>query len=454
MKLRDEMATAEFGDRRLSKRLVRIMDQLAAMPGQSFPAAAQDDAALEATYRFLSNGEVTPERILAPHLRATVQRITDAGIAIIAHDTTEFSLDRPQMAWLDKHRTGFSAHFSLALTADGAMQPLGIVSMETIFRDGPRDRSKRRARARAADSEERRWGRAVESCEVPLPRSASAIHVMDREADSYTLFAQLAELGRRFVIRMAFDRRVEQGSKLDAAIEKAPVLLMRSVPLTARGRNEIPGRRKAHPPRAARVAKLAVSAKRLTLLRPDWASRDLPPTLTVNVVRVYERRPPPDVQSVEWKLVTTEPIASATDVAWIVDCYRARWVIEEYFKALKTGCAFEKRQLESRSAILNALAIFAPIAWRLLLLRSTSRHAPEAPAHTALPRTQLLVMEKHPILQLSSRATVREALFAIARLGGHIKNNGDPGWLVLGRGYDKLLLLEEGAQIALRCDQS
>ena len=46
-------------------------------------------------------------------------------------------------------------------------------------------------------------------------------------------------------------------------------------------------------------------------------------------------------------------------------------------------------------------------------------------------------------------------MLAIAQLGGHIKNNGDPGWIVLGRGYDRLLMLEEGALLALAgCDQS
>jgi hypothetical protein len=40
-------------------------------------------------------------------------------------------------------------------------------------------------------------------------------------------------------------------------------------------------------------------------------------------------------------------------------------------------------------------------------------------------------------------------MLAIARLGGHIKNNGDPGWIVLGRGFDALLLLELGATLAI-----
>jgi hypothetical protein len=39
-------------------------------------------------------------------------------------------------------------------------------------------------------------------------------------------------------------------------------------------------------------------------------------------------------------------------------------------------------------------------------------------------------------------------MLAIAAESGHIKNNGDPGWQVLGRGYEKLLHMELGYVIA------
>jgi hypothetical protein len=80
-----------------------------------------------------------------------------------------------------------------------------------------------------------------------------------------------------------------------------------------------------------------------------------------------------DEEPVEWTLVTTEPIDSPQAVERIVDAYRARWVIEEYLKVIKSGCAYEKRQLESFETLINALAIFIPIAWRLLLLRTLAR---------------------------------------------------------------------------------
>jgi len=44
--------------------------------------------------------------------------------------------------------------------------------------------------------------------------------------------------------------------------------------------------------------------------------------------------------------------------------------------------------------------------------------------------------------------TGRDALLAVVKLGGHIRNNGEPGWLVLGRGYDERLTREVGFRLA------
>jgi hypothetical protein len=53
--------------------------------------------------------------------------------------------------------------------------------------------------------------------------------------------------------------------------------------------------------------------------------------------------------------------------------------------------------------------------------------------------------------------TLADVAYAIARLGGHLKRNGPPGWLTLQRGFEHLLILEEGAIWAMSintCDQS
>ena len=150
----------------------------------------------------------------------------------------------------------------------------------------------------------------------------------------------------------------------------------------------------------------------------------------------------------DWYLITSEPIETQEQILAVVDAYRARWLIEEYFKTIKTGCIFEERQLETKTTILKGLALFTPVAWALLRMRALSRSSERSPIATVLSPAQLAVLKKETGIPLRKNSSAADAYLAVARLGGHIKNNGPPGWQVLGRGYAKLLTLETGYKIA------
>lgn len=235
----------------------------------------------------------------------------------------------------------------------------------------------------------------------------------------------------------------EDEVRLREAACSAKVVLRRDVPLSPRPKLPGPiGQR--HPARRHRVARLSFAARRVELKRTPEGRTAKAATLCLNVIHVFERKPPSGEPPVEWFLLTNLPVDTDEAIAFAVDCYRARWTIEEYFKALKTGCQFEKRQLESAHSLLNALAILAPVAWRLLLLRHLARAKQHSPANAALTDKQLEVLRAVAKKPLPKRLTAREAMLAVAALGGHLKSNGDPGWLVLGRGMHDLLLLELG----------
>ena len=72
----------------------------------------------------------------------------------------------------------------------------------------------------------------------------------------------------------------------------------------------------------------------------------------------------------------------------------------------------------------------------------------DATIATVLTRIQITILRSKTGIPLTKRSTAAEAYLAVARLGGHIKNNGAPGWRVLGRGYHELLTLEVGYKIA------
>lgn len=462
----EEFAGAELGDPRRTARLVWLAEKMAASPAAGFPAMAPKESDLEGLYRFLRNPHFEPVAVLAPHFAAAGQRAADSGpLVLVAHDTSEFECpyeDQQDVGYLQRGRRGFLGHFSLAVRPGEARVPLGLLAMHTWAREGIRppkkDRQGRKRKMSGAEyaalenKESERWGTQVEAAESRLPEAVSAIHVMDREADSYELLAGLVARSRRFVVRLCKERNVfgpesedQHVRKLRQVLGDAVPLLSREVPLSRRRQKTAP--RTTHQGRSARTAQLRCAATRVSLRRPRYL-KDLPAYITLNVVRVYEVGCPQGHEPVEWVLLTTEPVDSAEQLAFVIDAYRSRWIIEEYFKAIKTGCGFSKRQLESRRTLEVALAVSAVVAWQLLLLRAHSRENPDAPAATVLTPGQLRALTALSEAPLPPGATVKMATLVVARLGGHLRSNGPPGWQSLARGLTKLLNYAAGYQEA------
>jgi len=277
---------------------------------------------------------------------------------------------------------------------------------------------------------------------------------MDREADAYRLFASLLAKGRDFVVRAAADRLVHEydgaaPEMLRAIAARAPIVVTREVKLSRRtGVGKAPGARRRQPPRSGRDAQLQIRVASVVLPRPRKLKGALPESVSINLVQVLEDNPPAGDAPVQWLLFTTLPVGNADDVGVVVDTYRARWTIEEYFKALKSGCSYEKRQLESRHTLLNALGILAPLAWRLLALRYVGED-PATPAAAVLQADEIHVLRKLSLdIKLDDNPTAAQALNAIARLGGHFPQNGRPGWKVIWTGFQKLLDRVEGYRLA------
>ena len=440
---RSESVGAELGDARLSQRLELIVESLARNPGDSLPDVMRSGAALEATYRFLGNERVTAEAILAPHAEQTRTRCIAAGRALAVFDTTElrYSGERDELGYLtNENSRGLYAHVGLAVNPATA-EPLGVLGCETWVRRGPK-KNRKEAKG-AANSESQRWHRGVEAAFAVLPE---AICVMDREADIFTLVAQMQARGQDFIIRAA-QNRVTPGGLLWDLVDDAELVTTREVELPERRAHKRKAKRKHHPPRSAHTASLEIRARRITLQSANASknrnARRHAIVTELHLVHVIERDPPEGDEPVEWVLLTSLPISTKRDVDFIVDAYRARWVIEEFFKALKSGCAIEKRQLEGLNSIVNALAVSLPIAWLLLRLRHLSRDEPDRPAGTLLPPLMLtclrVLLIENKRKQLPARPSCRQLTWGIAGLGGHITNNGEPGLIVLGRGLAKLI---------------
>ena len=438
-----EFEGAQLGDPRRSRRLVELATRISKAPGASFPQLAATDAELEATYRFFVNPYVEWQSVLAPHAAATVARCKQARTVLVLHDGTqcEFNTDddaREDLGYLPSGARGFEAHVALAVSDDAEAIPLGLLGLLPIVRSQrrrPGTAYEKHQRPRA-EKESERWIKLVKQTTEALGPDVNPIHVMDSAADDYTLWAELQHTGKRFVVRGSYDRYLpDREHRMSDVLGSVEGKLLRSIIISRRKGSK---RRYASPRcarRKEREAELYVRAGRIDLPQPKSAESEYANT-RLNVVMVYEPNPPAGEPPVEWVLLTSEPICTFDQIAHVVDCYRRRWIIEEFFKALKTGCAYERRQLMSLHALLNALAVLAPIACRLLMLRTMARAAEPVPASDIMSSAEIdLLRRLSKRVKLRSDPNVDDILRAIAGIGGHLKRNGAPGWQTIWKGY-------------------
>ena len=451
------VSTAKLGDRRLTRRLSEIVASVEQKPDESFPRAMSTVAETEALYRFLRNPRVSYEDVLKAHFSGTIARAKKTSEVIVVHDSTEVSYASASQDGgfyrLQKSGSyGYLGHFSLCVSAASGC-PFGLVDFQLVERDVDREKVSSKARWRDPNKESRRWVRGALRTAERLNAQSKIVHVMDREADSYEILVELNQAKQAFVIRQMHDRRVDEpeGFRLVETVDRGETILERDVKLSPRtGNKRPPSARKKHPPRKSRLARLAIKAESVRILRPASLPKSMPEQLSLNVVRVTEPEPPNNEKPVDWNILTTLPVETVAEVERVVDLYRGRWLIEDYFKALKTGCALRKRLPESLKTALTMMAILAPVAWQLLLLRHLERASPTAPATKLFSRERLKVLRRFSKKgTLPPRASIRHVLTAIAELGGYLKSNGPPGWQVLGRGFQRLLELEEGWQAAM-----
>jgi hypothetical protein len=453
----EDLSRADLGDPRRVARAKQVLARLAAQPNASLPDALVTDAELEGAYRLFSNDHVSFEQLFDVHAAGTADRARDAKLVLALHDTTTCMFrhaDPKEVGYLNTGKAGFPLHMALLVDTHNWGRPFGLTHAEVLPRDKrPRKRgSKHRVSgwktARQSDKEFTRWRRGIDITEARLGAfDGDIIHIADRESDSYELMAMCLRDGHRFIFRARNNRNVVHDgstSSIRTLVASADVLLERKVPLSRRIGDSAPRSRKAHPPRDARVAKLCFASAKATFRRPKIASSDLPATIEVNVLHVFESEAPAAEAPVDWLLYTTEPLDTCSQIEAVVDYYRCRWQIEELNKALKTGCVVQERQLESLDALTTMLALSLPIAVELLALRALARADESSPAELALSKPQLAALRHMSHRELPAAPTIKDVLWCIAGLGGHIKNNGPAGWQILQRGMEKFIPFASG----------
>lgn len=381
-RITDELEGIQFGDKRLNARSKKILAALANNPEASINAACHGWGETQAAYRFFSNANVTPEETLRPHVAATKRRMQAHPVVLIVQDTTEldFTQHPPQDAQClnQPNRFGLYDHTHLATTPDQLL--LGVVGYEQFAR-APESLGKAEERAAwpIEAKESLRWLSGYRlACELAADSPCTQIvSVADREADIYDIFVEAQQhAGPKadFVIRARVDRCTTEANP-DAGAAAFCKVRDEVAATTRLGTKTIELR--PTPKRAARTATLEIRALTVTI-KPPHARSHLPP-VTVQVMLADEVGGPDDGTDVSWLLITSLPIAGLDDALLVLDYYVARWIVEVFFRTLKTGCRVEEMQLETVARQQRCLAFYKLIAWRILYLTHLNRACPQLP---------------------------------------------------------------------------
>jgi hypothetical protein len=451
---------AKLGDKRRTKRLVSLVDQIVLRPGGTLPQKFRSPADLQAFYRMMDKDDVTHEAVLKPHREATLDAIKRTGkTVLVLHDATELeyttlkSIDSLGPIGSGTFRRGYITQNSLAVEPE-TQEVLGLCNQVLHCRAKVAKSETRSNRAKRDSRESRLWIQGT----LPLPGDWQLVDVCDRGADTSEFIQHELASGRRFVIRSSHDRSICAGHseptksgccklrEYASELEQAGTWTLQVTSKAELRRPRREGKKKLVK-RVQREANMAVSFAPVQLC-PTIARNPMP----VWIVRVWEIDPPEGQERLEWILLTNEPVNTFEDAYRVVGWYECRWIIEEYHKGMKTGSRIEDLQFTSEARLQPAIAVLSVVTVTLLRLRNASRQpdAKTRKATTLIDKTYVEVLSYWRHKEIKHDWSVHDFYYALARLGGHQNRKHDhpPGWQVLWEGWKELLPMAIGYDVA------
>jgi Transposase DDE domain len=369
--------------------------------------------------RFLGNAKVTTERIIDSWSGGTGAAAEGRHVLAI-QDTSEinFTTTAERRRGLGETAKGnvhgLLLHPMLAVDADNGTC-LGLLSGQIWTRKGRR--TVWHDRRELSDKESQRWIATALEAKPLLAKAAMVTALGDRESDIFALYASVAEQHFHVIARSMHDRKLVDDSGLYATSEAMAVVDQRAIVLPARAQ------------RAERIVPFELRFGEVNLARPQSKLlRHLPESLPLNLVDVREVDPQAGTELLHWRLLTTHPVANAEQAWRIVDWYKQRWLIEQFFRILKTqGFRLEDSQLATADRLLKLVAIAAKaavITLQLLQARDGRSHQPVRLAFDTTEVTTLAALNRNIEAQ-SKRLknphppdSLAWAAWIIGRLGG------------------------------------
>jgi hypothetical protein len=406
--------------------------------------------------RFLRNAAVTSVEMASHAAEHTAGRAAGRDVVVI-QDTSELALGGRRA----KARgygpvgkggalRGLLLHAVLAVDA-ATCGVLGLVDAKVWNRSAGRAKA-RRARP-TAQKESQRWLDGTRRAGEVLAAAASITGVSDRESDIYEHFARRPD-NVDLIVRACQNRKIEAG---DGREMDLLFWYVDGLPEQGRLTVKIP----AAPGRKARVAELAVRFSPVMLRKPrHGAAPDLPDTIALTMVDVRETSTPDDGKPIHWRLLTTHAVATLAEARRIIDLYRIRWTIEEYFATLKSaGFDIEAADIADPQVMIKfvtAAAVAAVTVMQLVKARdgTTSQTLADAfePADQPILEAASVQLEGKTARQKNPhpKGSLAFAAWVIARLGGWTGYYGKPGPHVMRRGLEDFQRIKYGTSLRLQ----
>ncbi len=395
----------------------------------------------------IRNPHIEPKKLEEGPISLVVDQCAKRNVVLAIQDTTMLSLSTAvaeSLGELGKDGSGgrgLVVHSTLAVDGE-TEEPIGLLDQERWQRSDERPgRATRKDRA-YEDKESFKWEEASERVRNRVATMANIITVCDREADIYEFLQYHDEHDQRFVVRAAQDRALAaEAGLLWEYMSHRRVIGKYEVTISQRGGQRSGKGQKARLARVKRIAKMEIRTASVTLLPPQSRKNASQP-IRVKAVLAREVDVPKGEDALEWMILTSESVSTKRQAIAVIHFYELRWLIEEFFKAWKTGCRIEHRPVQRTDTLERLAIITAEVAVRLLQLRAIGYSRPE------LPCTRILTSQEWRCLWASAERgkrpprktpTILWALRAIAKLAGwqDTKRTGRIGWTTMWKGWAK-----------------
>ena len=440
----NELKYMHLGDKRLVKRLSKLLENFTEKPASSIPKACISHSQTKAAYRFFDNENIESDKIREGFFKATAERIKKHKTILILSDATGFVFTNHKSlagtGVLRNHAArGLIAHTCLVVTPEE--EPLGNLYQKFWGRD-PEEYGKRKLRGKKdiTEKESYNWIEGFVRSQQYVAKETKAVFVADRGADLYDLFLCDRPSNFDLLIRACYSRKLRgEEAKLFKYLSNCHAIGIHKVKVSTKTKR-------------SKYITVLLKASAVTLTPP--ANKKSFPDVRLNAVLAQEvdNNLNPVKNGACWRLLTTLSIDNLENVVKCVEYYKNRWLIERYHYVLKSGCKIEKLQLERSARIDIALAVYSIVAWRVMNITYLARVIPNASCLCALEEDEwkaLYCFTNKTRKPPNKTPSIKEAVITIAKLGGFLarKSDGMPGLKTTWIGLSRLADITESYQL-------